>query len=283
MSSEATIKIRKASGVLEDLNIEKLKASLKRSGASDDAAEEVIDRVLLEIQPVTSTSRIYKLAKKHLKQYNHASSLRYSLKKALFRLGPTGYPFEKYIGEIMKNYGYEVTIGTYIKGECIDHEVDVLGIRDGEVAAVECKYHNVVGRTTDVKVAMYVHSRFRDIEPKFKAEHPDKKFHGWLVTNTRCTENAIQYADCYGFKVLGWQHPNHHSLQKIIEDKRLYPVTVITGIQRGIVDTLISKNIVLLKDLSEMEISDIRSILSLNESKAAKLKQQAMDLCLRRA
>lgn len=280
MPDNIRIKVAKASGLVEDLKPGKLMASLQRSGANRDTAEEIVDRVLHEVGPLTSTSKIYRLAKKYLKHYNHACSLRYSLKKALFRLGPTGYPFEKYFGEILKNYSYEITVGNHLAGKCVDHEVDVIAIKDREVSVVECKYHNTTGKATDVKVAMYVHSRFRDIEPLFRTEHPDKKFRGWLVTNTRCTADAIQYAECAGFNVMGWRHPKEKSLEKMIEEKLLYPVTIATGIKQGLIKNLISKNIILLRDLVDVKAEKIQSMLSLPKNKAVSLKNQADELCL---
>ncbi len=274
------IKVTKASGIVEDLDPDKLRSSLQRSGASRKQSQEIIDMVINEISPFTSTAKIYSLAKKYLKRYNRPSSLRYSLKRALLRLGPTGYPFEKYVGELMKQYGYSTEVGTVMEGKCVNHEIDVIGIRDGDVTAVECKYHNTLGKTTDVKVAMYVHSRFRDIEPVFRKGHPDKTFSGWLVTNTRCTKDAIQYADCSGFGVIGWRHPSNGSLEKMIEDRLLYPVTIISGIKQSVIGDLLKNNIILLKDLVDLNVEDIRKMLSLNKNKAVALKRQADDLCL---
>ena len=96
------IKVTKASGKVEDLNTDKLRGSLIRSGANREQADSIIETILAEIPPHITTKKIYGLAKKYLRQINHASGLRYSLKKALFRLGPSGFPFEKYIGEVLK-------------------------------------------------------------------------------------------------------------------------------------------------------------------------------------
>jgi hypothetical protein len=106
-----SIKVTKASGTVEDLNTDKLRSSLLRSGADRSTVEEVIDRVVREIEPYTSTKKIYRLSKKFLKQFNHASGLRYSLKKALLKLGPSGYPFEQYYGKVLSNYGYKTETG----------------------------------------------------------------------------------------------------------------------------------------------------------------------------
>lgn len=274
------IKVVKASGIVEDLNPAKLRASLIRAGADREQVEDIIERILFEVGPYTSTKKIYKLAKKYLRQLNHASGLRYSLKRALFGLGPSGYPFEKYFGELLKHYGYKVDTGVLLEGKCVKHEVDVFAIKDNEVSVFECKYHNRAGLTTDVKIAMYVNSRIQDLKPVITAKYPEKTYKGWLVTNTRCTSDAIQYAECAGLKIKSWRYPDNESIERMIEDKRLYPVTVLSDVKSGLIEKLIKHNIILLKDLTEMDVKMIQTLLLLPEDKAAALKKQADELCL---
>jgi len=274
------IKITKASGLVEDLNPDKLKASLVRSGADSESAEDVIEKIIDEIEPYTSTKTIYRLAKKYLRQLNHASGLRYSLKKAIMRLGPSGYPFERYYGELLKHYGYKTETDIVIEGRCVKHEVDVFAVKDNEIMTVECKYHNRPGAATDIKVAMYVYARFRDLGYGFKYSNPEKIFKGWLITNTRFTSDAMQYAQCMGLNIKSWGFPVHDSLEKMIEDKRLYPATMISGIKSGLINNMIKNNIILLKDLTLISISDISKMLSLSEHKAVMIKKSAEDLCL---
>ncbi len=274
------IKVVKASGVVEDLNKDKLRSSLVRSGADTDRVEEVIEKVLYEIEPYTSTKKIYRIAKKYLRQFNHASGLRYTLKKAITKLGPAGYHFEQYYAELLKHYGYSTKTNFVIEGRCVSHEVDVFAVKDDEIMAVECKYHNRPCTASDIKVAMYVYARSRDLGYGFKYSQPKKTFKGWLVTNTRFTADAIKYAGCMGLNVKSWGYPEHDSLKKMIENKKLYPVTVISGLRSGIIKTLIENRIILLKDLAEMDVRDIRKALSLPEKKAAALKDQADELCL---
>jgi hypothetical protein len=274
------IKITKASGVIEDIKPEKLRASLIRSGAEDLQADEIIDRVLREIDPYTSTRKIYRLAQKYLKKLNHPSGLRYSLKRALFRLGPSGYPFEKYYAALLRNFGFETETGRFVQGRCVKHEVDVFAVSDNEISLVECKYHNRQGIAVDVKIAMYIHSRFRDLAPAMATLYPDKMFSGWLVTNTRFTTDAIQYAECNGLKIKSWGYPDSNSLELMIEDRKLYPVTIISGIRSGLVKKLINEDIILLKDLVEMSPAEISKLLSLTDRKAHALKKQAEELCL---
>ncbi len=274
------IKITKASGITEDLNPDKLRESLIRSGADPEQAGLIIESILKEIPPFTNTKKIYRLAKKYLRKINHASGLRYSLKRAIFRLGPSGYPFEKYVGEVLRHYGYRVRTGIFMEGKCVRHEIDVFAEKDNEVSLIECKYHNKAGTASDVKTAMYIHSRFQDLKPVIKSRYPGKKFKGWLMTNTRCTSDAVQYAECTGLHVRSWRYPEDSSLQKIIEDKKLYPVTIISGVKSSLIKTLFEHNIILLKDLAGMEAEEIGNILSLPANKAKTLKKQADELCL---
>jgi len=273
------VEITKASGNIETFDTEKMKRSLMRSGASEEVAAIIVDRVLEDIEPLANTRKIYRLAKKYLRRYNHASGLRYSLKKAIMRLGPTGYPFEKYFGEILKEYGYETEIGRIIEGKCVKHEVDVIAFKDSEVSVSECKYHNSPGKATDVKTAMYVRSRFDDLKPPFQREYPDHTFSGSLVTNTRCTSDAIEYAKCSGFRIVSWGYPSEGNLQRMIEDKRLYPVTILTGIQKDSIKRLFDEDIILLKDIIEIDVPEIQSMLTIPKNKAELLKKQADKLC----
>lgn len=274
------IKITKASGIVENLNLNKLLSSLIKSGADREQAQDIVDIIVSEIKPYTSTKKIYRLAHKYLHQFNHASGLRYSLKRAIFRLGPSGYPFERYFGALLENYGYKVKVSVTMDGKCVKHEVDVLAINENEVSLFECKYRNSPGNTTDVKVAMYVHARFQDLKPVIKSQYPGKTFKGWLITNTRLTSDAIQYAGCTGLNVKSWSYPEKKSLNEMIEEKRLYPVTIISGIKSGLINSLINHNIILLKDLAGMDAREIGKMLSLSENKAVALKKQADELCL---
>lgn len=273
------IKIQKASGVIEDFNSDKLLSSLIRSGAAREQAEEIIWKIIPDIQPYTSTKNIYRLAHKYLRQFNRSSVLRYSLKKALFGFGPTGYPFERYMGELLKNYDYKVKVGVIMEGKCVRHEVDVFAENNSEIALMECKYHSNAGKTPDVKVAMYVDSRFRDLRVVLKNQYPGKAFTGWLVTNTRFTADAIQYATCTGLKLKSWGYPEDESLEQMIEDKKLYPVTVMSGLPQAQMRKLIEQKIILMKDLARMDTRALQRLLSITEKKARAFKEQAEKLC----
>ncbi len=273
------VKIKKATGQIEDFNEKKLLNSLINAGAEKEDAREVVNEILSQIKPHMSTRKIYRLAHRLLKKYNRASVLRYSLKEALLRIGPSGYPFEKFVGELLRSREYNVDVGAILEGKCVNHEVDVLAENNEELLLVECKFHNRSEGAHDVKTALYVHARHQDLRAAMQKQYPDKQINGWLVTNTRFTDDAIQFAECSGMNIVSWGYPAKNSLENMIEESKLYPVTVLSGLSAQQVRKLIEQDMVLMKDLAKMDPASIRKLLSITDRRASQLKQQAEELC----
>jgi len=206
--------------------------------------------------------------------------MRYSIKKAIFALGPSGYPFERYIGKIMEHHGYTVETNRIVKGYCVDHEVDVIARRDNTYSVMECKYHSDAGKATDVKIALYVHSRFEDIRKAAEANPEAAAFQsGWLVTNTRCSIDAIRYAECVGLNIVSWRYPDKSSLERMIEDKKLYPITILHSVRRNMLDLLFKEDIILAQDIADMPEEVFLRKSGLDEEMARTLKQEADAIC----
>jgi hypothetical protein len=273
--------ITKSTGQREKFELRKLTDSLIRSGAPPEVATDIAQKVARQIPPVGHTRAVYKLARKLLRQYSAVSGMKYSLKKALSSLGPSGYPFEKYFSRILRSHGYKAEVNKIIKGYCVSHEVDVVASRGNEYSFVECKYHINGGTPTDVKVALYIHSRFEDIRKVFARTpgHENAVYQGWLVTNTRCTSDAIQYAECAGLKIVSWRYPAKESLEKMIEEKRLYPVTVLPAARKKVLDNLFNNDIILAQDIADMGENEFLKKSGLDEASARAIKRQADALC----
>jgi Holliday junction resolvase-like predicted endonuclease len=274
-----SVKIKKAGGQIEEFNEKKLLHSLIRAGAEKEHAREVVNEIVSQIKPHMSTRKIYRLAHRYLKHYNRATVLRYSLKDALLRLGPSGYPFEKYVGELLRSSGYDVKVGVILEGRCVTHEVDVYAENNEEIVLVECKYRNSSEGAHDVKTALYVYARHQDLRTAMEKQYRDKEINGWLVTNTRFTDDAIQFAECSGMTIVSWGYPKKMSLEKMIEESRLYPVTVLSGLTSQQVRKLIEQNMFLMKDLAKKDTASIGKLLSITDRKASQLKHQAEELC----
>ena len=275
------IQVIKASGNAEAFNSSKLVNSLVRAGAPEDVARDIAEKVSLQVTPSFHTRHIFRMAKKLLRKYNRATGMRYSIKRAIYALGPTGYPFEKYVARILKAYGYSVEVNRIIKGYCVTHEVDVLASRDDRRCVIECKHHANGDKPADVKIALYVHSRFNDIRKAFEfSEHQNSHVHeGWLVTNTRCSVDAIKYAECVGLKIVSWRYPEKESLDMMIEGKRLYPVTILPTATKNAIQSLTSRNIILADEIAGMDVQTFLIKSGLDQATALSIKKEADELC----
>jgi len=276
-----SIIIRKASGAYQEFDPGKLSASLIRSGAPAELAEEIAQTVEKKIRPSMKTNEIYRMAKQLLKHYNLAAGIRYSLKKAISALGPSGYPFEKYVARILNAHGYSAEVGLIIAGYCVRHEVDILAKNGNGYFVIECKYHNNGGRPTDVKTALYVHSRFNDIKRarELMPEYGTDVHEGWLVTNTRCTADAIKYAECVGLKIISWRYPERGGLEKMIEEKRLYPVTILPSARGKALVTLFEKDWILAQEIADTEMETFLGNSGMDSHTARQIKLEADALC----
>lgn len=275
------VDIVKASGLPQKFDLRKLADSLMRSGAPEDVALDIAGKVRKDLPPDASTKAIFRMAKRLLRRYNRASGMRYSLKNALYALGPAGYRFEKYMARILKAHGYTTSVDQIMEGYCVKHEVDVLATRDREHFVIECKYHSDGGTATDVKTALYVHSRFVDIRKacELKPGHPQGVHYGMLVTNTRCTTDAIKYAECVGLRIMSWRYPEKESLEKIIEERRLYPATILHSARKRTLEALFSHDIILAQDVAAMDERMLARKSGLDHDTARSLKKEAEQLC----
>ena len=205
-------------------------------------------RIIHELRPNQSTEEIYRRAFEMLSREERAPvAARYSIKRALFQLGPSGFPFEQFLAEVLRAHGWRVRTGVALTGRCAPHEVDVLAEKDGKRVGIEAKFHNEAGGKTDIKDALYVKARYDDLKNTPGESHVDE---GWLVTNTRFTRNAIRYAQCANLTLLGWDYPHSRNLLQMIEEARVHPLTCLTTLTEGEKHRLLDNRIVLCKSVS---------------------------------
>jgi hypothetical protein len=273
---EKQIYIKKSDGEMELFSFEKLKRSLQSAGASKIVIETIIHKIQPVIYDGMSSNEIYKKAFALLKKHNKVCASRYSLKRALFDLGPTGYPFERLVGALLKEKGYKTEVSVILDGACVTHEIDVLAEKDGNVYAIECKFHSDAKAASNVKIPLYINSRFLDIQQQWNANsnHKTHLKQGWLVTNTRFTEDALNYGTCVGLTLLSWDYPKNNGLKANIDTLALYPVTTLTTLNKREKFLLIDKDVVLVKELlnasnklKNIGLSDIRIQRVLDEVK----------------
>ena len=268
--------ITKADGEQEPFNPHKLEQSLAHAGASREAQARILRQVERDLRDGMSTEEIYRQAFSILRNEDEpALAARYSVKRAVFALGPSGFPFEQFLAEVFKAHGWTARTGVALNGRCAPHEVDVLAEKEGKRIGVEAKFHNEPGGRTDIKDALYVHARYEDLA---KAPDADSRVdEGWLVTNTRFTRNAIRYAQCASLVLVAWDYPRNHGLSVMIESARVHPLTCLTTLSDGEKRRLMDHRIVLCRDIRAAEVLEEHGV---RPDRIASVLNEAKYLCM---
>jgi hypothetical protein len=161
-------------------------------------------------------------------------------------------PFEGYIAEIYKAKGFEVATDQIIQGKCVSHEVDVVAWNENKLIMAEAKFHNELGIKSDLKVALYVKARYDDIHGiEYNYGKRRKLDEGLLITNTNFTVKAVEYSECAGVKLIGWNYPSQGNLHDMIEDMGLHPVTCLTTLTNSEKKDLMENGITLCRNVRD--------------------------------
>lgn len=271
--SDKNIYIVKANGEKEIFNPSKLENSLIRSGADHATVDEIVRHVAAELKDGMSTSQIYKHAFFLLGKKQKPMAMRYSLRRAIMDLGPSGFPFEDFIAHVLREKGFEALTDQMVMGGCVEHEVDVVAWNENKLIMAEAKFHNELGIKSDLKVVLYVKARFDDLKENVYMYGKERKLdEGWLITNTKFSSTAIHYAECKGLTLIGWNYPAQGNLQDMILDSGLHPITCLTTISASQKKSLLTRGIVLCKNLKD-DPTLLRS-LGFNDNKARKVIEE---------
>lgn len=268
--TDPILKIQKANGNIVDYLPRKLVRSLERVGANEELIGSITSQVEDLLYPGIPTGKIYTLVYRELRKRSRPLAARYKLRKAIQELGPSGYPFEAYVGEIFRYLGYTVQVGISCRGHCIHHEVDVLADRAGRRIAIECKFGNSSSKTLDVKVPLYIRSRFDDLANVWHSQGVVREhIEGWIITNSSFSEDARRYGECAGLRLVSWDYPSAGSLKDLIEHSALYPVTVLASLTKAEKKFLLKQGIVLARQIPQTPVILTKLQLSNQRQKAA--------------
>jgi len=271
----------KASGEFEKFDRKKIKRTCIRAGATRDLAEKIAKQVERKAYDGISSREILNLTLRLLKKQLPYVASKYDLKGAIFRIGPAGFPFEHLFAQILEEYGYKTKVHALVKGAAVTHEIDIVAsklFKSGKHAKhfmIECKYHNSSGIYTGIKESLYTYARFLDLKEGFKQGKCKNFSEAWLVSNTRFSREAIKYANYNGVKIVGWKYPSGKSLETLIEKKKLYPITVLRGLDRYTQMEMIDSGLILCKDLLEFDINKLNKMTGVTKKKLTILIEEA--------
>ncbi len=245
------IEVINLKGEREPFSSQKVYKSALRAGADEKTAKRIAEKIRKEAYDGMKTSKIFKKVNSFLSKEAPKAALRFNIKKAMRKLGPTGFAFEKYAGEIFLKHGFKVKYNQMVEGFCAEHEIDFTAQKGEKVIFAECKYRNRGGDKIDLPVALQNYARFLDIKKGKKIKN--RQFQTLIVTNAKFTSKAVKYASCVKTELLGWKYPAKKGLENLIEGKNLYPITILPSFKKGLVEVFIEKRIMLAQDVLKID------------------------------
>lgn len=278
------MEIIKSAGIREKFNKDKLCGSLKKAGAPLDLAKKVCDLTEKKISGGETTAKIFRTALDYLIKEDLNLAASYGLRRAIGKLGPAGFLFEQYVEIILQAHGYQTKRNVMMKGACVEHEIDVSAQKDGAHYIIEAKYRNEPGIKTHIDTVMYGDARLADIArlEESAGKEKDVKSHIlWLFTNTKFTEKAVIYAKCRGIWLTGWNYPADKSLENLILDKKIYPLSVLPAVGRFNLERFAQKGLLLAQDLLPYSAGDLSEEFGLSARDAEKIRAETEKLFAR--
>ena len=270
--------VTKADGSTEYFKVEKLRRSLRRAGATPEEVNQIVAEISKSLQNGVYTQEIYRQAFALMRQSRIPAAARYSLRRALFGLGPTGFPFELFLSKLFERDGYTVKTGIILSGKCAEHETDVAAYKEDHSFVAEAKFHARPGVKSDLQVAMYSYARLLDLkEARICTEDICGIKEFWLITNTKFTSAAERYAECVGIKLLSWDYPRQNNLHDRIQKAGIYPVTVLQSITTSQIETLIGRGVIICQDI--LQQPHILRHLHISEKKQQALLEEVRAIC----
>lgn len=268
--------ITKTTGKKQKFSTSKLRRSLRRAGASTHLANQIVSSI--PVEKMHSSQDVHNYVFEQLRAAHPPAAARYDVKTALLRLGPTGYPFEQFVGALFREMGYDVKTNQVLKGKCITHEVDVIAENDERKVFMECKYHGQKSLRSNIKVALYVKARFDDIKEQLTKDAKGKKVQGLIVTNTEFSHDAENYAKCVnGLGLIAWRSPRGFSLAELIDQTGLHPVSALTTLSGKQKDQLMKDGVVLCRDLVQQPSA--MDLAGVNRKHQDKVVREARAVC----
>ena len=249
-----------------------------RMHATPEQARKVADKVAKNLYDGISTKKILRMIFTYLKEYKPEIKHQIDLREAISMLRPKP-DFELFIAFLLKSEGYEVQHNQIIQGKCIDHEIDAIARKGNETVYVEVKHHFNSHTYTGLDVFLQANSTFEDLKEGYKLGKNRINFNKALVVcNTKISKHAKKYAECRGINHIGWKYPEDRGLEKLIEEKKFYPITFLKILDRANEEKFGNNGIVLLKQLVEIDIEKLQRMTRIPRRKLEKFVERAKQI-----
>jgi len=246
-----SIFVTKADGTRQLFDREKVVRTCLRMSASRGISEEIAGKIEMKIYDGIETRKILQMIFRMLSRYKSAIKHLIDLRKALSLMEPKP-DFELFVQIVLSEHGYEVTPNQIIRGRCVEHEVDAIARKDGITYFIEVKHHFNFHTPTGLDESRIARAVLEDVTEGYEVGLNDLKIDkAMIVCNTKFSDHAKRYGECRGISQIGWSTPPHRSLQTLIEENKLYPITCLKGLKVAVRREVSSSGIIMLKQLIE--------------------------------
>jgi hypothetical protein len=249
--------VTKADGTRQLFDREKVVRTCLRMGASRKIADGVAERVEKRLYDGIPTSKILQMTFRLLRSYKPAIRHILDLRRGL-SLMDSKPEFEIFVQILLAHNGFEVSPNRIVAGKCVEHEVDAIARKGGVTYFVEAKHHVNYHTPTGLDESRIARAILEDVTEGFELGKSNLKIdRAMIVTNTRYSEHARRYGKCRNILQIGWSSPANLSLQSMIEEKNLYPLSCLRGLKSETKTKLVNSGIVLIKQLLEEKPSTL--------------------------
>lgn len=275
------VNVKKADGSLQIFKRGKVLRTCRRMGLSGKEAEEVVSEIERKIYDGIPTKKIINMilqhGKRHKPHFGHMRDLREAL--GGMRSKPD---FEQFVAMLLENRGYKTETNKIVRGKCVEHEVDVIATKGGEVIYVEVKHHDQFHTFTGLDTLLEINSTFQDLADGYSAGKNKHNFtNAMLVTNTKVSNHARSYASCRGIDAIAWQVPPHRGIESYIHDKSFYPITILKDIDKNIQGKLGDSGVYTIEQLVKSDRTELSKSTGLAEKYLAEIVQKAEQILRR--
>ena len=270
-----TVNVTKYDGTKQAFNREKIIRTATRMGATRQAAEQIVDEIENKAYDGITTRKILQMLYTRLKKHRPTLKHQIDLRRALSLLN-SAPDFEQYIQQLLREHGYQVTPNQIIQGKCVQHEVDAIATKNNRTCFVEVKHHIKYHTPTGLDIPRIARAVLEDITEGHQLGQNNHKIdYAMIVCNTKLSDYAKQYADCRKISHIGWSSPQNQDLQTMIETKKLYPITILKGLNTYTRNQLTSNGIITLKQLTEKSLTELKHKTGIHKNKLEPILEAA--------
>ncbi len=270
--------VTKADGTKQSFDRDKVFRTCSRMRVSQDLAEEITSKIEGKLYEGIKTKQILQMIFRYVAEYRPNIKHQIDLREAICLLRPKP-DFEQFVVKLLEAEGYDVISNQIVSGVCVEHEIDAIANKVEETVYVEVKHHFQPHTYTGLGVFLEAQATFEDLVEGNKLGKNRFSFSNALVVcNTKISDHAKRYAECRNIQHIGWKSPYERGLEFLIEDYKLYPITLLKGLDKITEAKLGDAGIILVKQLAESDARKLSRVSNVQNQKLNELIAKSQEI-----